>query len=67
MSTPGIHPEDAAIYAQQLHDDLSALTRAIIVLGNLLGEVVERELGEQPAIRVSQAGAWTITSYSVQP
>lgn len=58
-----VHAEDAAIYADQLHRDLAALTAAVERVAELLALALD---GER-AFHVAQSGAWTQTSYNVTP
>ncbi len=49
-----IHPEDAALYAQEQHDDLVRIAAALERLGDILGQIAD---SDRP-IPVRQAGAW---------
>ena len=59
-----VHPEDAAIYADELHRDLAALTAQLKRIADVLEDATCND-GEP--FRVSQSGAWSVTSYAVTP
>ena len=62
MSERGIHPEDAAIYAQEQH---AALVRIGVALERIAAVLEDPE--HESTVNVKQSGAWTQTSYQVTP